>query len=118
MMSSVLQSHDAGQCAMSEIVDLRLPNNLHLADKWTALKIDLSTEPNRWLRDAYAPKPDRTARDLVGMAGNVLSLRDPLHLDDNSAARPCKVSTGQLLGCFDHISASNNQVPTSYEGPL
>ena len=87
-------------CAVSEIVDLRIPNDLEpsLAARAAAML--------NGSRDAR--KHPRLARAWGAsmVAGNPprLTLRDPLSPDDERRARPCRFRPARALACHGHVS--------------
>ena len=95
---------DAEMCSISELVDLRLPvpRDVDVIDYYLQLASDPDPSQTLWMHDSYAPKPEMIAKGVTEMASNVLTLRDPLNVEDDSAALPCKVKVGELLSCENH----------------
>ena len=87
-------------CAVSEIVDLRIPNDLEpsLAARAAAM-LNGSSDARKHPRLARA-----WGASMV--AGNPprLTLRDPLSPDDERRARPCRFRPARALACHGHVS--------------
>lgn len=99
-------------CGFSELVDLRLPlpitpDHKDVIDHYLDVAFNPDPQESLWMHDCYALKPEKLASDVIAMAAGVLSVRDPLHLNNADSSRPCEIVQGEMLTCKGHVSDSN-----------
>ena len=90
-------------CGVSEIVDLRVPAEVAALDSESRAGERVLAIHSGPPRRKPAPLSKVWAESM--QHSNLLSLRDPLNLDDDRSASPCRFGPSRLLACDGHISA-------------
>jgi len=85
-------------CGVTELVDMRLPSPPSLTEQLNRSLLRL-VKPT----DKKTPRLARAWIQSIQDSG-VLSLRDPMHVDDDARSRPCHFRATRWLGCEDHPS--------------